>query len=174
MGVASSKKLDGDTLSSEFRHRLRIIDTDVDGTLKTAYALARMKGIGLSLSKAMLKKAGIDPEGRAGFLTEADVEKIDSVLKEPSKYGITSWLMNRRKDSETGRDQHLIGAELVLKTKMDIEGMKEIKSWRGYRHAYGLKVRGQRTKTTGRAGKALGVKKKALIQRPGAPAAESK
>jgi len=55
---------------------------------------------------------------------------------------------------------------------MDIDKMKEIKSWRGYRHAYGLKVRGQRTKTTGRAGKALGVKKKTLLQRP--PAAESK
>jgi small subunit ribosomal protein S13 len=55
---------------------------------------------------------------------------------------------------------------------MDIEKMKEIKSWRGYRHAYGLKVRGQRTKTTGRAGKALGVKKKTLMQRPAA--AESK
>jgi len=45
---------------------------------------------------------------------------------------------------------------------MDIEQMKNIKSWKGYRHAYGLKVRGQRTKTTGRAGKALGVKKKDL------------
>jgi small subunit ribosomal protein S13 len=166
--------VDGDNLSIEFRHRLRIIDTDVDGTLKTAYALARMKGIGLSLSEAMLKKAGIDPEGRAGFLTEADVEKIENVLKEPSKYGITPWLMNRRKDGETGKDQHLIGAELVLRTKMDIDGMKEIKSWRGYRHAYGLKVRGQRTKTTGRAGKALGVKKKTLMQRPGAPAPEGK
>jgi small subunit ribosomal protein S13 len=50
---------------------------------------------------------------------------------------------------------------------MDIDQAKEIKSWRGYRHAYGLKVRGQRTKTTGRAGKALGVKKKAIMQRPG-------
>ncbi|NLE05551.1 MAG: 30S ribosomal protein S13, partial [Crenarchaeota archaeon] len=39
-----------------------------------------------------------------------------------------------------------------------------IRSWRGYRHAYGLKVRGQRTKTTGRAGKSLGVKKKAMPQ----------
>ena len=166
--------MDGDNLSNEFRHRLRIIDTDVDGALKTAYALARMKGIGLNLSEAMLKKAGIDPEGRAGFLTETDVEKIENVLKEPSKYGITPWLMNHRKDGETGKDHHLIGAELVLRTKTDIEGMKEIKSWRGYRHAYGLKVRGQRTKTTGRAGKALGVKKKLLMQRPGAPAPESK
>jgi small subunit ribosomal protein S13 len=146
----------------------------VDGTLKTAYALARVKGVGLSLSRAILRKVEINPEGRAGFLTETDVEKIENILKEPSKYGITPWLMNRRKDCETGKDQHIVGAELVLRTKMDIEGMKEIKTWRGYRHAYGLKVRGQRTKTTGRAGKALGVKKKDLIRRPGAPAPEGK
>lgn len=146
----------------------------MDGTLKTAYALTRVKGVGLSLSRAILRKVEINPEGRAGFLTETDVEKIENILKEPSKHGITPWLMNRRKDCETGKDQHIVGAELVLRTKMDIEGMKEIKTWRGYRHAYGLKVRGQRTKTTGRAGKALGVKKKDLIRRPGAPAPESK
>jgi small subunit ribosomal protein S13 len=40
--------------------------------------------------------------------------------------------------------------------------MKEMNSWRGYRHAYGLKVRGQRTRSTGRKGKAVGVKVKKL------------
>jgi small subunit ribosomal protein S13 len=55
---------------------------------------------------------------------------------------------------------------------MDIEQMKNIKSWRGYRHAYGLKVRGQRTKTTGRGGKALGVKKKELIAKQAAAKSE--
>lgn len=159
-------------MSDEFRHRLRITDTDVDGTLKTSYALAKIKGISLSLANAILKKTGINSDRRAGFLTEAEIEKIEDVIKDPARNGLPSWLLNRRKELETGKDMHLTSADLVLKTKMDIEKMKEIKSWRGYRHAYGLKVRGQRTKTTGRAGKALGVKKKALIQR--AAAAESR
>jgi small subunit ribosomal protein S13 len=159
-------------MSDEFRHRLRITDTDVDGTLKTSYALAKIKGISLSLANAILTKTGINPDRRAGFLTEAEIERIEDVIKDPTKNGLPGWLLNRRKELETGKDMHLISADLVLKTKMDIEKMKEVKSWRGYRHAYGLKVRGQRTKTTGRAGKALGVKKKAFIQRPAA--AESK
>lgn len=161
-------------MSQEFRYRLRIIDTDVDGTLKVTHALSKVKGISVGLANAVLKKAGVNAEKRAGFLTETEIEKMEEVIKDPVRHGIPTWLLNRRKDAETGKDGHLISADLVLRTKMDIEQMKVIKSWRGYRHAYGLKVRGQRTKTTGRAGKALGVKKKTLMQRPGGPAAESK
>src|SRR3990170_5528230 len=160
-------------MSQEFRHILRIAGSDVAGTLKTVYALTEVKGISLSLSNAILKKAGVNPDMRVGFLPESDVEKIEDVIKDPSKFNLPNWLFNRRKDAETGKDIHLMSAELVLRTKTDIDEAKEIRSWRGYRHAYGLKVRGQRTKTTGRAGKALGVKKKALMARPGAaPPAE--
>jgi len=151
-------------MTEEFRHILRIIDANVDGTLKAPYALKKIKGISLSLANAILKKAGINPDTRVGFLTETDIERIEEVIREPTKYGIPNWLLNRRKDLETGKDRHLISADLVLRTKMDIDQMKGIKSWRGYRHAYGLKVRGQRTKTTGRSGKALGVKKKAFLR----------
>jgi small subunit ribosomal protein S13 len=155
-------------MTQEFRQILRIIDKDVDGTLAAPYALKKVKGISLSIANAILKKANINPNTRAGFLTESEVDKIEEIIKEPTKYGIPNWLINRRKELETGKDKHIISADLVLRTKMDIEQMKEIKSWRGYRHAYGLKVRGQRTKTTGRSGKALGVKKKLL--RPTTPA----
>ena len=155
----------------EFRHIVRIMGSDAAGTLKISYALTEIKGIGMSLSNAVLKKAGVNPDTRVGFITEAEIGRIEDVIKDPAKAGMPIWLLNRRKDAETGKDTHLITAELVLKTKMDIDQAKEVRSWRGYRHAYGLKVRGQRTKTTGRAGKALGVKKKAIMQKPGgAPA----
>jgi len=157
-------------MSQEFRHILRIMGTDVPGTLKTSYAIAQVKGVSLSLSNAVLKKAEVNPDLRVGYLSEGDVSKIEAVIREPAKYNLPAWLYNRRKDSETGKDMHLLSADLVLRTKMDIDDAKNIKSWRGYRHAYSLKVRGQRTKTTGRAGKALGVKKKTLLQKPGAPA----
>jgi len=153
-------------MSEEFRHILRITGTDVDGSLKTPYALKKIKGMSLNLANAVLMKAGINPDIRAGFLTDAEIERIEEIIKEPTRHGLPNWLLNRRKDLETGKDNHLISADLVLRTKTDIEQMKEIKSWRGYRHAYGLRARGQRTRTTGRRGKAVGVKKKALI-RPG-------
>jgi small subunit ribosomal protein S13 len=150
-------------MSQEFRHILRIEGADVAPTLKTVYALTEIKGISMSLSNAILRKANLNPELRVGFLTESDIEKIENIIKDPTKYNLPIWLFNRRKDSETGKDLHLTTANLVLKTKTDIDLAKEIRSWRGYRHAYSLKVRGQHTKTTGRAGKALGVKKKTLM-----------
>lgn len=159
-------------MSQEYRFILRILGTDVQGTLKTSYAVAQIKGVSLSLANAVLKKAGVNPDLRVGYLTESDITKIEDVIREPAKYNLPIWLFNRRKDSETGKDLHLISADLALRTKTDIDEAKNIKSWRGYRHAYSLKVRGQHTKTTGRAGKALGVKKKTLLQKPGAAPAE--
>jgi small subunit ribosomal protein S13 len=159
-------------MSQEFRHILRISGADVAGTLKTVYAVTEVKGISHGLSNAVLKKAGVNPDLRAGFLTEAEVQRIEDIIKDPSKHNIPSWLFNRRKDFDTGKDVHLISAELVLRTKTDIDQAKDIRSWRGYRHAYSLKVRGQHTKTTGRAGKSLGVKKKDLIAKAKAAPAE--
>lgn len=152
-------------MSKEFRHILRISDADIDGALKVPYALTKIKGINLNLANAILKKAGINPDVRAGFLKEAEVKKIEEIIKEPTKFGLANWLLNRRKDLETGKDLHLISADLTLKTKTDIDQMKGIKSWRGYRHAYGLKTRGQRTRTTGRKGKAVGVRVKVQKRR---------
>ncbi|MFA7397781.1 MAG: 30S ribosomal protein S13 [Crenarchaeota archaeon] len=154
-------------MSQEYRYIVRIMGTDVQGTLKTSYAVAHVKGISSSLSNAVIRQAGVNPGLRIGLISESDVSKIEDVIRDPARYGIPAWMYNRRKDSDTGKDEHVLSADLAFKIKTDIDGAKEIRSWRGYRHAYSLKVRGQRTKTTGRAGKSLGVKKKTLTQRPG-------
>ena len=149
-------------MSEEFRHIVRIAEKDLDGTLKMNYALMNIKGIGAGLASVIVKKAGINPETRLGFLSDEEIEKIEDVIEKPAKYGLPGWLLNRPKDAQTGNDIHLIGSNLDLQIKMDVDEMKKIRSWRGYRHAYGLKVRGQRTRTTGRSGKAMGVKKTAV------------
>jgi len=154
------------SMSKEFRHIIRVAGADLEGTLKVAYALMNINGVGIRLANVILKKAAIDPETRVGFLSDADVEKIEDIVEKPAKYGIPGWLLNRQKDRETGNDLHLTGSDLVLQTKTDIDQMKNIRSWKGFRHSHGLKVRGQRTKTTGRKGKAIGVKKKLLLEKP--------
>ena len=152
-------------MPKEFQHIIRIADTDLDGTLKVDYALTKIKGVGIRLAKVIAKKADVKAEDRLGFLSDAEVKRIKDVIENPSKYHVPGWLLNRSKDSETGRDLHIVGSDLVLQTKTDIDQMKKVKSWKGIRHAYGLKVRGQRTRTTGRKGKAIGVKKKRVLRK---------
>jgi small subunit ribosomal protein S13 len=150
-------------MAKEFQHIVRIADTDIDGAKKIVYALLDITGVGIHLANVIAKKVGINPGTRIGFLSDAEVKKIADVIENPLGHGIPSWLLNRRKDLESGKDLHLTGSDLVLKTKADIERLKELKSWRGYRHAYGLKARGQHTRTTGRTGRTLGVKRKRLL-----------
>ena len=147
-------------MSREFRHITRMAETDLDGNLKVAHAIARIKGIGINMAHVLVKKSGVKPDIRIGFLPEQDLAKLEDIVKNPTKYDLPQWLYNRKKDLETGKYLHLTGSDLILQTKNDIDLMKATKSWRGYRHSYGLKVRGQRTKTTGRKGKAIGVRKK--------------
>lgn len=147
-------------MAQEFRHIVRIAGTDLDGSKRLEYALTNIKGLSINLSKAIIKKSNVNGELTVGNLTDADVQKLEDVLRNPKKYDIPGWMLNRHKDPETGQDIQLIGPDLTLRIKTDINDMIQLKSWTGTRHSLGLKVRGQRTKTTGRTGRAVGVKKK--------------
>jgi len=67
----------------------------------------------------------------------------------------------------------LITSDIAFTVRNDIEREKTSGSWRGIRHMFGLKVRGHRTRCTGRKGGAVGVAKggKVMPTREGAPAA---
>jgi len=148
-------------MAKEFQHIIRILDTDLDGTKIIAYALTNIKGIGSRLADVIVKKAEIDPEARLGFLSEIKIQKLENVIKNISEQDLPSWFHNRPKSRETGEDRHLFGPDLILQTKSDIDLMKRIRSWKGFRHSHSLKVRGQKTRTTGRRKKArAGIKRK--------------
>jgi small subunit ribosomal protein S13 len=157
---------------SEYRHILRIAGKDIEGSKKIIIALSQIKGLGYNLSQVVLQSLNIKSNMRVGFLTEKEVSDIESAIKNPSLIGIPNWYLNRRKDSDTGTDKHLLTSDLDLTISNDIEREKTVYSWRGYRHMFGLRVRGQCTRTTGRKGGAVGVKK--VVTRPSAGGGEAK
>ena len=146
-------------MTQEIRAIVRIGDTDLDGNKPVAYALPKIRGIGISTAYAICWKLGIDPHAILGALTEEQINKLDWAVRNLHEIAPV-WFLNRRKDLESGKDLHLIGSELVLAAKRDVDLMKKLKSWKGIRHSLGLKVRGQRTVTTGRLGATAGVTKK--------------
>ncbi|MCH4814282.1 MAG: 30S ribosomal protein S13 [Saccharolobus sp.] len=151
-------------MSQQFKYVVRIFGQDVDGTMKLPYALAMVKGIGYNTAKAMIRKLGMDPNARLGELSDADIKKVESVISDHTIKGLPSWLYNRRKDYESGLDLHLVTSDLIFYVRNDIEREKKSRSWRGVRHSLGLKVRGQRTRTTGRTGMTIGVARKKAAQ----------
>jgi ribosomal protein S13 len=157
------------TTSREFQHIIRIAGTDLDGTLTLHHALTKINGVGIPLANAITRKANINPNIRVGYITETDKTKIEDIINNPTKHNIPPYMLNRQKDQETGQNKHQTGADLTLQIKTDIEEMKNQKSWRGFRHAYSLRVRGQHTRTTGRKGKTMGVKKKEALAKREAP-----
>ena len=139
----------------------------VDGNGKVAYSLTQIRGIGRRFAQAIVTVSGIDPSLRLGALPEKDITKIEEIIMDPITNGIPNWMVNRKKDLRTGDDLHIIGNPLELTVKRDIDRMKRIKSYKGVRHNSNLKVRGQRTKSTGRHGLVIGVIRKKLLKKGG-------
>ncbi len=156
--------------SQEFRHIVRITGKDIPGTKKTIIGISQVKGMGYNFAKSIVDILRINPNSNVGFLTESQVEEIEKAMKNPSSVNIPSWFLNRRKDLDSGNNLHLITSDIDFNVRNDIEREKGMNSWRGFRHTYGLKVRGQRTRTTGRKGGAVGVRKGGKVLPAGAPA----
>lgn len=153
----------------EFRGIVRIAGVDLKGELRLKRAMTKIKGVGIRssdiLSEIISKDLSIPETIVVGELNDEQVRKIEYILSNLVKFGVPPYMVNRQKDPEAGENRHLTGTDLVFTTKKDIEQVKNINSWKGYRHMYGQKVRGQRTRTTGRQGMSVGVVRKTLMKK---------
>ena len=138
---------------------VRILSKDIEGKSTLYSGLTKIKGVSWTLSNAACRKLGLDKKTKVGSLTEEQVKKIEAFLKNPD---VPEHVLNRRKDLESGEDRHLTGVDLELRKDFDIKKLKQIKSYRGFRHMSGLPMRGQRTKSNFRRNRAkgAGIKKK--------------
>lgn len=155
----------------EFKKVIRIAEADLDSNKKIEHALISIKGISWSYAHAIRKALGFD-NVKLADLSDEDLDKIKKVLVNPKEYGIPSWLYNRQKDIVIGKDMHLLSHDLILAGKMDIRRLKNIRCYRGVRHFYNYKVRGQRTRSRGanvrgRVGSTVGVVRKKVKAKKG-------
>jgi small subunit ribosomal protein S13 len=137
---------------------VRILGYDIPGSKNVYAGLTRIKGVSWAISNAACIKLALPKSRKILELSKQDIQKIESFLKELPVY---DFLKNRRTDMETGLTAHFYGSDLDMKRDFDIKRLKEIKSYRGMRHAFKLPVRGQRTRSHFRTkGKAMGIKKR--------------
>ena len=109
----------------------RVLGVDVPNNKPTWIALTYLYGIGRVLSMKICYELGVDPQMRAGELSEDDVSRITNHLDK----------------------NYTVEGPLRRKVQQDIGRLREIQCYRGVRHRRGLPVRGQRTKTNARTRK---------------------
>jgi len=145
-----------------FKHIVRIANTDLNGNKSIADAMRKIKGINFAFSNMICRFVGVDKTKKTGNLLDSEIKKLDEAARNPKEFGAPSWMLNRRKDYDTGEDKHLLSSDLTFTQDNDIKMMKKMKSYKGMRHAFGLPVRGQRTRSNFRRnkGKVAGVQKK--------------
>ena len=106
---------------------MRISGVTIPDNKQLAYALPLIFGIGPTRALDILKKVGVPPNKKGGELTSDEEQKIRSLA-----------------------EGFVIEGELRREIGQNIKRLKDIRSARGERHARGLPVRNQRTKTNSR------------------------
>ena len=109
----------------------RLAGVDLPREKRVEIGLTYIFGIGLTSSKKILEKTGINPDTRVKDLTDDDVAKLREVIE----------------------NEYTVEGDLRRNIAYDIKRMKDIGCYRGIRHRRGLPVRGQRTKTNARTRK---------------------
>ena len=106
----------------------RISGVNIPNEKRIEASLPYIYGIGLPLSKKILKETGVDPNKRTKDLTEIELNKLRDYVDKKFK----------------------VEGQLRQQIMVNIKRLKEIGSYRGSRHIKGLPARGQRTKTNSR------------------------
>ena len=123
---------------------VRILSTDIPGDKRLIVGLTKIKGISWTFSNAICNVLKMDKSKKIKDLSKEEIEKITAFVTNPK---LPAFILNRRKDMETGEDRHIIGSDLTLQREFDIKRLKKMKCYRGVRHSSGQPVRGQRTKS---------------------------
>ncbi|MFP4165865.1 MAG: 30S ribosomal protein S13 [Opitutales bacterium] len=110
----------------------RILGVDIPANKKLEYSLRYVYGIGPTRARSIVEASGFDPARRAGELSEEEVNKLASIVADKN---------------------FVVEGDLRRERTAELKRLSAIRSYRGMRHARGLPVRGQRTKTNARTRK---------------------
>jgi len=167
----STEEPDADEDGEDIQYFVRIGQTDLDGTKSVERALTDMNGVGRRVARIIAEKADVDRRDVIGALDEDQIDEIVDLVQGYADE-VPEWLTNHQRDFFTGETTHEVGNDLEMSRRQDINRMKMVDTYRGVRHKRGQKVRGQRTKSTGRTEGTIGVNVEAIKEEQAEEAAE--
>merc|ERR1712159_93104 len=113
------------TKPNDFKHILRILNTNIDGRRQVPFAITAIKGCGRRFGMLVCKRARIPLTQRAGTLTEDQCNQIQNILADPLAHGFPKWMLNRQRDFKTGKDFQMASTTLDSTIREDVERMKK-------------------------------------------------
>ena len=161
MSAEDPDTADGDEEEEDLRYFVRIGQTDLDGTKSVERSLTELNGIGHRAARIIAAEADVDRRAVFGKLDDDTIDEVVELVEGFAEEA-PEWLTNHRNDFFEGGTTHETGNDLELTRRQDINRMKMIDSYKGVRHKRGQKVRGQRTKSTGRSEGTIGVNVEAI------------
>jgi small subunit ribosomal protein S13 len=161
MSAEDPDTADAEEEDEDLQYFVRIGQTDLDGTKSVERSLTGLNGIGHRAARLIAAEADVDRRDVIGRLDEDTIDEIVDLV-EGFAGDHPEWLTNHRNDFFEGETTHETGNDLELTRRQDINRMKMINSYKGMRHKRGQKVRGQRTKSTGRSEGTIGVNVEAI------------
>lgn len=138
---------------------IRILGTDIKASYSILYGLSQIKGIGIMFSNAICEVLNLDKNAKISSFSEKDIEKVEEYLSNPSKTGLPSWILNQRKDYETGKDLHFVSKDIEFNDLQLRRRIGKLKTYKALRLRAKLPVRGQRTKSNFRRNKTMAAMK---------------
>lgn len=154
--------------NEDIKYIVRLANTNLDGTKQAVIALSNIRGIGYRTSEILLKKMNIPRDRKLGEIEDSKIEEIKDFVENRYSEVFPSWTLNHQRDIQTGEDLLKVGPDLDIALTDDVNRMRRSRSYKGIRHDKGRKVRGQRTRSNGRRGLAVGVVRKREAQGQGA------
>ena len=109
----------------------RIVGVDIPAQKAIWIALTYVYGIGRHASEEILKEAKVDPNTKAGKLTEDELSRITQIIER----------------------NYVVGGQLRRQISQNIARLRDIGCYKGFRHRKGLPVHGQRTRSNARTRK---------------------
>ena len=143
----------------DFRYIVRLVNSDLDGNKDIVIALSGIKGVGMRTAEIIARMTGIPRSTKIGDLPEEKTAELEKLVLDYSERA-PHWMVNRQHDWSSGADIHIVGVDVELYKRDDVNLMRMIRCYKGVRHETGQKVRGQRSRANGRSGLTLGVIKR--------------
>merc|ERR1711862_256445 len=115
-----------------------------------SYSLCHIAGFGKRISRVLCGVCGFETLERVGTFTGEELGRLVEISESIQYYKLPKWILNNRNSETVLSDSHISGLRVRTRIMNEIKKLQSLRLFRGIRHFWHLRLRGQHTKSSGR------------------------